>query len=66
MRNSTCASRRWIIASDESYSNMPILNTPVTVNCFRRGIMPAGVTLPCGVISVTLSPTSTPSARASS
>ena len=27
------------------------------VNCFRRGRMPAGVTWPCGAISVTLSPT---------
>lgn len=30
---------------------------------FRRGTTPAGVTTPCGAISVTLSPTKTPSAR---
>jgi hypothetical protein len=33
---------------------------------FRRGTTPAGVTTPCGAISVTRSPTKTPSARASS
>ena len=27
---------------------------PTTVNCFRRGMRPAGVTWPCGAISVTL------------
>ena len=51
-----CASSRWISARPESYSNMPTSKMPTTVNCFRRGRMPAGVTLPCGAISTTLSP----------
>ena len=39
---------------------MPTSKMPTTVNCFRRGIMPAGVTRPCGAISATLSPMRTP------
>ncbi len=39
---------------------------PVSVNCFSRGITPAGVICPPAATSVTLSPTRTPSARASS
>jgi hypothetical protein len=42
------------------------LEQPTTVKVFRRGTTPAGVTTPCGAISVTRSPTKTPSARASS
>ena len=45
---------------------MPTSNNPTTVNCLSRGITPAGVTMPCGAISATLSPVRTPSARASS
>ena len=39
---------------------------PTTVNCFSRGTTPAGVTCPCGVISTSFSPVSTPRDRASS
>src|SRR5438552_473658 len=53
-------------ARPESYSNMPTSKIPITVNCLSRGRMPAGVTRPCGAISVTLSPALAPSARASS
>jgi hypothetical protein len=56
----------WISASALSYSKCPESNEPTTVNCFRRGTTPAGVTCPCGAISVTFSPSATPSARASS
>ncbi len=44
---------------------MPALNSPTTSKRFNRGRMPAGVTLACGVMTVTLSPTITPSALAS-
>ena len=53
-------------ASPLSNSNMPISNTPTTWKLFTRGSVPAGVTVPCGVMTTTLSPTPTPSARASS
>ena len=53
-------------ARPQSNSYMPTSKMPTTVNCLRRGSMPAGVTWPCGAISTTLSPTRTPSARASS
>ena len=46
----------WISARPESYSNMPTSKMPTTVNCLRRGSTAAGVTMPCGAISVTLSP----------
>ncbi len=46
----------WISARPESYSNMPTSKMPTTVNCLRRGSTAAGVTRPCGAISVTLSP----------
>ena len=65
-RNSFCASARWTSASELSYSKWPDSNSPTTVNCRSRGTTPAGVRLPCGAISVTFSPTMTPSARASS
>ena len=44
-------------ASAESYSLWSTLKMPTTVNCFRRGMRPAGVTWPCGAMSVTRSPT---------
>ena len=65
-RKSRCASPMWISASALSYSKWPESNVPTTVNCFNRGTTPAGVTCPCGAISVTFSPSATPSARASS
>ena len=40
-------------ARPESNSNIPASNTPTTVNCFTRGNTAAGVTRPCGAISVT-------------
>ena len=46
----------WISARPESYSNMPTSKMPMTRNCFSRGSTAAGVTRPCGAISVTLSP----------
>ena len=49
-----------------SNSNMPISNTPTTRKLLMRGSVPAGVTTPCGVITITGSPRRTPSARASS
>src|SRR6267143_1203535 len=52
-------------ARPESYSNMPTSKMPTTVNCLSRGRMPAGVTSPCGAISVTLSWAFAPRARAS-
>ncbi len=45
---------------------MPTSKMPTTVNCFRRGKTAAGVTMPCGAISVTLSPAKARSAWASS
>ena len=45
---------------------MPTSKMPTTLNCFRRGMMPAGVTSPCGAISVTLSPVKHAKARARS
>ena len=36
---------------------MPTSKMPTTVNCLSRGSTAAGVTSPCGAISVTLSPT---------
>src|SRR5438552_4106920 len=45
---------------------MPISNSPTTRKLFTRGSVPAGVTVPCGVMTTTLSPTRAPSARASS
>src|SRR5438045_4060775 len=45
---------------------MLISKIPATLNVLIRGSVPAGVTTPCGVIATTLSPTWTPSARASS
>ena len=56
----------WISASALSYSKWPESKTASTVNCFSRGTTPAGVIWPCGAISVTFSPSATPSARASS
>src|SRR5881628_2378896 len=45
---------------------MPISYTPTTRKLFTLGSVPAGVTVPCGVMTTTLSPTRAPSARASS
>ena len=45
---------------------MPTSNTPVTLKLFRRGSVPAGVTVPCGVMTTTESPGPTPSERARS
>jgi hypothetical protein len=42
------------------------LEQPTTLKLLTRGSVPAGVTVPCGVIATTVSPTRTPSARASS
>ncbi len=61
-RNIFSASSRCMKASDESNSKWPASKMPTTVNCFRRGITPAGVTWPCGAISVTLSPDPRPHA----
>ncbi len=49
-----------------SYSYMPALNVPTTLNERQRGITPAGVVLRIDVTSTTRSPTLTSSARASS
>ena len=45
---------------------MPISNSPTTLKLLTRGSVPAGVTVPCGVMATTGSPMVTPSARASS
>ena len=45
---------------------MPTSKMPTILNDFSRGTTPAGVTVPCGAISVTLSPTKTRSMRARS
>src|SRR6266852_103853 len=50
--------------SAESNSLWSSAKTPTTVNCLSRGRRPAGVTWPCGEISVTRSPTSRRSPRA--
>ncbi len=45
---------------------MPTSNTPTTVKLFTRGNVPAAVNVPCGVMTTTVSPRRTPSARARS
>ena len=66
MRYRRRASSRWISASPLSYSYIPTSKMPTTLKLRTRGSVPAGVTVPCGVISTALSPTRRPSARASS
>ena len=45
-----------ISASPLSNSYMPTSNMPTTVKLFRRGSVPAGGHLPCGVMTTTVSP----------
>ena len=66
VRNMRMASSMLTNAKEESNSKCPASNTPVTVNCFRRGKTPAGVTCPCGTMTVSLSPGPMRRTRASS
>ena len=65
-RKIRAASSRCSSASAESYSKCPESKVATTFICFRRGTTPAGVTCALGAISVTRSPSRTPSERASS
>ena len=53
-------------ARPESYSCMPASKMPTTVKRLMRGTAPIGDALHSGANTVTLSPVSTPSVRASS
>ena len=55
-----------ISARPLSNSYMPTSNTPTTVKLFRRGSVPAAVSVPCGVMATTVSPRRTPRPRARS
>ena len=60
----TCAASSGMKMKLLSYSDIPTSKMAATLNAFARGMVPNGVLVPRGAISVTFCPTATPNRRA--